>query len=468
MKRRDFIKSSTPITGIMLTGGIGYSNIGLQNDSRHLNETIKTSIVTSYDVVVAGGGPAGIAAALTASRNGAKTLIIESNGCLGGVWTAGLLTWLLDIENKKGVMQEIIKGIDAWKTNNQRGDFDSSYSFDPEKMKLLLETLLTEAYVDILLHTRVCTCIKNKNRITHVITESKSGRQAFGAKYFIDCTGDGDLAAQAGCSFEYGRNTDKATQPFTQLVLLSGIDVNEIKEYVHPNWNYTPEKGWPGTNSQNKIKEELLKIDINPSYKHITFFYISNNLISMMGNHEYGVSSINASDITKATLNARTENHKIIDGLRSLGGKWRNIRIVATSEHIGMREGRRIKGLYTLTENDLIQGHKFEDGICTVHYPVDVHSPKKDEGESVVELSVKSKPYQIPLRSLISAEIENLMMAGRNISGDFISHSSYRVTGNAVAMGEAIGIVAAYCNNDKTLPAHVDIKKLEHLYKHNL
>jgi hypothetical protein len=135
-----------------------------------------------------------------------------------------------------------------------------------------------------------------------------------------------------------------------------------------------------------------------------------------------------------------------------MGGPWKNLHIVATAAQIGVREGRRIHGRYTVTADDLREGRKHEDAVCRVTFPIDVHStdPTKDKG--IVGAGFRAKPYDIPLRALIAKDVDGLMMAGRCISGDFIAHSSYRVTGNAVAMGEAAGKTAAEAAKSGKLP----------------
>jgi hypothetical protein len=144
-------------------------------------------------------------------------------------------------------------------------------------------------------------------------------------------------------------------------------------------------------------------------------------------------------------MQGRREVNEIVRGLRSLGEPWSDLRLVATAEQIGVREGRRIHGLYTVTAEDLIQGKRHEDAVCRVTFGVDVHSTSlnHDTQGKGYSRGVKSKAYDIPMRALIAKDVEGLMMAGRCISGDFISHSSYRVTGNSVPMGEAAGIAAA-------------------------
>jgi hypothetical protein len=202
-----------------------------------------------------------------------------------------------------------------------------------------------------------------------------------------------------------------------------------------------------------------------PSYLKPGLYPIRKDLYMLMANHEYGFSPLNAQEVTRATLHARREVNAIVNSLRSNGGAWKNIRLVATAEQIGTREGRRIHGLYTVNKEDLINGARFEDAVCRVTFGVDVHSVNKQDEEAGPKLKgynqgIKSKDYDIPLRSLIAKDVGGLMMAGRCISGDFIAHSSYRVTGNAVAMGQAAGRVSAMATKKNTLPQNIDYQSI--------
>jgi len=173
-----------------------------------------------------------------------------------------------------------------------------------------------------------------------------------------------------------------------------------------------------------------------------------------MCNHEYGFSAINADDVTKATLIGRHELWSVINALKKVGGPWKNIRLVSSAEQIGTREGRRIHGRYTVSENDLRDGIFHPDAIAEVRFGVDVHSVEKKSDNTNISYSrgIKSKPYTIPLRALIAKEVDGLMLAGRCISGDFIAHSSYRVTGPVTTIGQAAGRAAAISVQMKKYP----------------
>ena len=165
-----------------------------------------------------------------------------------------------------------------------------------------------------------------------------------------------------------------------------------------------------------------------------------------MMNHEYGIKPFDAAQVTAATVRARAEMNKIVNGLRKLGGPWEGMQIAATAEQIGVRDGRRIAGRYTVNKDDLITGARHDDAVVAPdlrrRHPRP-HRRAQQDGRLLTTTGIKVKPYDIPLRALIAKDVDGLMMAGRCISGDFIAHASYRVTGNAVAMGEAAGVIAA-------------------------
>ena len=181
-----------------------------------------------------------------------------------------------------------------------------------------------------------------------------------------------------------------------------------------------------------------------------------------MANHQYRKSA--ADDITAATLAARREIHAQVAALRKVGGGWKNLRLVATAEHIGMREGRRLKALYEVTGADVVNGTRHPDAVCHVTFGPDIHALDSNLNRGLESTGVKARPYDIPLRALISADVPNLMMAGRCIGGDFLAHSSYRVTGNAAALGEAAGGVAALAVRNGLDPKAVDFLMVKKLF----
>lgn len=394
------------------------------------------------DVLVCGGGPAGIAAAIRAARSGVRVRLMDVAGCLGGVWTAGLLTKILDAGNKSGLMAELLAAF------KQRGsDVASATSgtvYDPELAKLVLEEMCVEAGIQIQLHTRVVGAITNpQNRLTAILTESKSGRQAWTAERFVDCTGDGDLAAHAGCQFDLGVGEQCTCQPMSLMALLTGPLPADIAPFIRES----------GSDAKPRLLKLMRSAGIDPSYTAPTLRHLHSGIYSIMTNHEFGVSAFDAAAITAATIRARKEVHDIVTGLRTLGGPWAKLSVVATAEQIGVREGRRIRGRYQVTSADMASGLQRNDAVCQVTFPIDVHALTRKDPAVMQSFKVHPvKPYDIPYPALVAADVDGLLMAGRCISGDFIAHSSYRVTGNAVPMGEAAGLAAAQSVRQNVMP----------------
>jgi glycine/D-amino acid oxidase-like deaminating enzyme len=398
------------------------------------------------DVIVCGGGPAGFAAAVSAARAGARTRLFELHGCLGGVWTAGLLTYIFDFD-KPGLTDELKRKLDERNARRQKNP--SRFVYEPEAMKLLLEEMCEEAGVKTLLLAPVVAAYREGNRLATIVTESKSGREAWRAKMFIDATGDGDLGALAGCGWDFGRGPDCECQPMTLNALALVRDATAFGEFM----SFYKDDG-RHIQAVEAFQRELRRAGVTTSYGHPTLFHVRDNLVLVMINHEYGVKPFDARQVTAATLRARAEIHRVVAALRALGGPWDGMRVVASAEQIGVRDGRRIHGRYTVTADDLREGRRHADAVCRATFNVDIHAAtlEKNKTETISHGSFKTKPYDIPLRALIAKDVDGLMMAGRCISGDFVAHASYRVTGNAVAMGEAAGKAAAEAARTGKLP----------------
>lgn len=415
------------------------------------------SLVQDVDVIVCGAGPAGVAAALTAARAGAKVRLFEVHGCLGGVWTAGLLTWIFDFD-KPGMTHEISAKLE--KRGARRGSSNSRFVYEPDEMKLLLEDLCVEEGVQFRLHTRLVDAYVERGRLTTVVTESVSGREAWRAPVFIDTTGDGVLGAMAGCAWDLGQMGQSAEaeclcQPLTMNALAAVKDVTQMQKYVS---FYKGDLKWHVEATKN-LKADIKQAGIDPSYGMPTIFHVRDNIVLLMANHEYGIRPDDADALTAATVRSRHEIFEITKGLRGLGGVWDGFQIVATAEQIGVRDGKRIRGRYVVTKRDLEEARRHKDGVARVTFGVDIHakSKKDNDKETITRGGVKKfTPYDIPLRALIAKDVDGLMMAGRCISGDFVAHASYRVTGNAVAMGEAAGAVAAIASSSNRMPHEVE------------
>lgn len=437
MDRRKFLKTGAASLG--LAGVCSKAISGeIPSKGQYFEPGRLVGLNVKYDVVVCGGGPAGIGAALGAARMGMKTIILEAGGCLGGTWTRGQLSWIFDFK-KKGICPEIISRLDA--RNAHHGGNDKDFVYEPEAMKIILEDLIAEAGVDVRYFTTCCAAYKDGAKMSVLVSESKSGREAWAAKIFIDCTGDGDVCARAGAEFDIGTDGDRIVQPCSFNAIVSVEDVEKLGDRITA---YKKDSLAGHVESTQLNLRDLRAAGIEPSYNMPTLFHLGGNILLMMFNHEYGVHCDSADEITRATIRARREVFKMADALSKSNSPWRNMRIIATSEHIGIREGRRVCGLYEVTTADLLSGARHSDAVTRATFGVDLHAHTEEINRSKTITHLDGfKPYDIPLRALVCRDVDCLMMAGRCISGDRIAHGSYRVTGNAVDMGYSAGCAAA-------------------------
>ncbi len=448
MHRRTFLLGASSIPAALALGGYpaqanAQGVAGLRAGDTYVEPERDIPVREMVDVLVCGSGPAGICAGVAAARAGASVRVIEDNGCLGGIWTSGLLSWIYPVDNKP--IQELRARLEGMGWAHQ---YARNLAYHPEAMKVALEDMCREEGIAVRLHSRITATVKDEDeRVRMVVTESKSGREAWPAKVFIDCTGDGDVAAFAGCRYEMGDPEDGRTQPWSMLAVVTGIDAGEVRPYVRELGEEAGER--PIQNLLDAIEEG----GVSPSYRGPRLFYLRDDMFMLMANHEYGGSVTNADEITHGTMQGRREVWDIVKALRSLGHPWDNLRLAATAEHIGIREGRRIRGRYIVTREDLENGTRHEDAVCEARHGVNVHNlwpPDDREGRPHYRVSVDA--YDIPFRALIAADVEGLLMAGRCISGDFHAHGSYRITGYSAQLGQAAGVGAALAAANDVLP----------------
>jgi len=390
----------------------------------------RTPVVADVDVLVVGGGPAGVAATLAAAQSGARTLCLERHGMLGGVWTAGLLNPLFDAFGKGWIVQALIDRLiaaQAWRKWNW------THTFDTEAMKLVLEEMFTEARAEWWYYTTCVDAIVEAGRIRGVVVESKSGREAILAKIVIDCSGDGDVAARAGVPFEVGRAGDGRTQPMTLMFEVEGIG------------------DYPEQRSSEPLFDRLQEARARVGGAELPFGRAKNvpwiihlprpDTAAVQATHVYGVGATDVRALTRATVEARRQAHELVRLLKAtphLGG----LRLTQTAAAIGVREARRVRGHHCLTIDDIRGGRRFEDAVTFGAFPVDVH--EMDPTASVRSSRiVATPPYEIPYRCLLPIGLEGLLVAGRCISGSHEAHASYRVTGTCLGMGQAAGLAAA-------------------------
>lgn len=404
------------------------------------------------DVIVAGAGPSGIAAAIASASAGADTVLIEQCGTAGGQWTAGALGWMLDY--KDGRITDLLRErLHAMGTGTMAPMTGRAFSFHPEAMKIVLDDVLAECGVRTRLYTTVAAVETDPDtlRVMSLTTVSKSGVEQWRASCFVDATGDGDVAAMAGCGFDIGDPQHGGCQPMSLLAVIAGLRFEEIEDYVS---GYAPHAG-----VKARLRDLLRAQGVEPSYLSVSLFRLDDGLFVLMGNHVYGHSGLDADALTRAVQTARKEVFAQVAALRRAGGPWRHATVAATAESLGVRETRRIHGLYTVTREDLLTGQKHDDGICRCEFPIDIHALTPEESpDGIRREGGKVLPYDIPLRSLIARDRRHLVMAGRCISGDFYAHSSYRVMGNAVPTGDAAGVLAAGSASTGRTPAEVDFR----------
>jgi 2-polyprenyl-6-methoxyphenol hydroxylase-like FAD-dependent oxidoreductase len=398
-------------------------------------------IVHRTDVLVVGGGPAGVGAALAAARHGAATTIIEHYGFLGGMWTAGLLNPILDHEEKGGIVAELMQRLSA------AGKLVSGgrANFDNEHLKYLLDRLMAESGVTMRLHRSAVGAVVDGNRVRGILTESKSGREALLADVVIDCTGDGDIAASAGVPFVKGREEDGEMQSVTLFFMLANVRYRQDH----------------GGDDIYRLLEQAVRahgLDYVIPYRTPSFFQLplEGHAVVQIA-HVHGVDGTDANELTRAEIEARAQIHEAIAVMQKVP-ELAGVALVSSGPHIGVRETRHMEGRVRLEETDLLEGRAFEDGICWTRFNIDIHgSPSK--GTVVIE-GRQVRPYQIPYRALLPVNREGLMMAGRCISGSSRAHASFRVTGDCVAMGQAAGTAAAMAVGEGLLPSEVAVEAL--------
>jgi len=405
----------------------------------------RTPVAADVDVLVVGGGPTGIGAALAAAREGARTLVIERHGMLGGVWTAGLLNPFFDFERKGWLVAELVdrlKKAGAWRA------WKFSWTFDIEAMKLVLETMLAETGAASWYYSFVADTIVEHGKVRGVIVESKSGREAVLAKVVVDCSGDGDVAARAGVPFRLGRASDSACQPMTLMFEIDGLG----------DWVQTKAEDLYDRMAE-AIRRERLPVKLpfgRVGYAPWIINVPRPGAADVQATHVYQINPLDTRDLTRATIQTRRQAHDLVEVMKRIPG-LENVRLVQTAPAIGVREARHLAGRYTLGLEDLRAGRHFDDAVTFGAFGVDIHDVKPGEKSAH---GAKIRPYEIPYRCLVPESVGGLLFAGRCISGTHEAHASYRVTGTCMAMGQAAGLAAALAAREGKSPGEIDGRSL--------
>jgi len=393
------------------------------------------------DVLVVGGGSAGIAAAVAAARSGADTLLIERYGFLGGLATTALVGAFCGLYTTgprkhllvAGACRELIDRLDAMGgTEGKRtSEIDTrlaAVSYDPELFKFAAERMALEAGVRILYHTLVADVLWDKpgERLDGVVVENKSGRSIIQASMIIDTSGDADVAAKAGVEFEYG-DGQGGSQAMTTVFKVDRVPVGRALEETLRNLRgHLIAAKESGRYAFNRVDPVVF-----PSLPEGT---VSVNLVSVRG-----LNATDAAELSAAEIEGRRQVLEYLRALRDFVPGFEKARLVAISPQIGIRETRRILGEYVLTGEDVVTAAKFQDRIALGAWPVEMHNPETGRIEwRWVER--EDDYYSIPFACLLPRRVENLLVAGRCASSTHEAQASTRVIAQAMAMGEAAGV----------------------------
>lgn len=445
----------------------------------------------SEDVLIAGGGMAGVAAAITAARNGMKVLLVEGQGSLGGLATNGLVTGVAGMV--EGVCREVLEQMDAEAALYPRPHVPT---FDPEKAKLVLERMLLEAGVRILYWTQIVDATVEGNCIKQVLCHSKSGWMTIEARMIVDATGDADVAAYAGVPYEAGSPEFAGLNMSTTLAFrLANVDMRQYGEALRA-WSAKQTLPSKMTLFSEKMEEAVQAGDM----PHFTFpaaliYRVpqtpeEDSDITVMTAHSFYTRNLDIEDLTRQTI----EQHRQILWLEKFFRKYvpgfAKCRLTGIAHLHGVRDSRRIIGQYVLKDEDVVCGRKFEDGIAKfpefldTHHPtsprlgfmrhVHLDTPQEPAVCRPAQCSDDMHPFvkrggyearcnpteycEVPYRALVPLKIDNLLVAGRCVSAEFNALAAVRVIATGMSTGQAAGTAVALCLNGGVVPRELSGK----------
>lgn len=414
--------------------------------------TTEISIMKNYDVIVAGSGPAGVAAAITAGRQGAKTLLIESLGRVGGISTSGMMSHFTGTVGNK-IYHEILERAAE---KNIFAPNKKTITIDPEFLTVTYIEMLEEAKVETLLYTSVCDVVKENDTLKGVICFNKDGFSQFNAKVIIDATGDGDVAFKSGAEFILGREEDNKMQPATLMFKIGGVDMERA---VFPGSFETLVDTAKGE-LQGLAREKLP----HPAGHVLLYRSTIPGVVTVNMTNVTDIDGTNAEDLTKAEIVCRKQLKPIIDFLREFAPGYENCYVLGSASLIGIRETRHFKGVKTLTKSDIAEAVQYDDYVVyDAHFNFDVHNITGAglDKTGCQHKFTQQKGYTIPYGCLVPEKIDGLLLAGRNISGTHMAHSSYRAMPICVGMGEAAGIAAALSVKNGILPRKITAREIQ-------
>lgn len=440
----------------------------------------RARIAAETDVLVVGGGPSGLGAALGAAATGAQVMLVERYGFLGGNATAALVMPLMSFHTQRERLASL-SPIQLMPTDHGPGDpviagalrtllerlvaaggaippsMDTGFTvpFDPEVFKLVALNLLDEAGVMFLFHA-FATNVLGGTCPEGVVFETKSGPVVVKAQAIVDCTGDGDVAALAGARFEIGRDVDGLVQPMTLMFRMVEFEREAFAAYVRAR----PDQ-WRGVlGLWDLIQKATEAGELDLPREDILFFATPHEgEISVNSTRVTEVLGTDVWDLTYAEWVTRRQMRQISAFLRRYVPGFENSYLVQSGVQVGVRETRRVIGEYQLTAEDILSARKFDDVIARGSYPIDIHNPH-GKG-TVLKRLPPGEAYDIPLRCLLPQGIDRLTVAGRCISGTHEAHSSYRVMPIAMATGQAAGICAALGARARKSPHDVPATEIQ-------
>lgn len=446
------------------------------------------------DVVVAGGGPSGLIAALAAARAGAKTLLVEQYGFLGGMATAASVGPFSpfhydDQQITMGIPQELVERLMAaggstghLKCVPEYGSGSYMAYFDREVYKSVAFDMMKESGVRLLLHTFVAGAVVHNDRVKGLLVANKSGLSHVLGKVIVDATGDGDVAARAGAEFKWGRESDQLGQPMTMFFEMSNVDAAALKRYIDENpddfewtsnlYSRTPlppqlnQTYFVAQGFRKAVAEAKAKGDLHLGRDTVLLQSTMYDGTIVFNSTRVGkLRGTDADDFTKAEIEGRQQAMSLAAFMKKYVPAFKDAYVSSTGIQIGVRESRHVVGEYILAQDDVVEGRRFPDVVARGFFPVDIHDPTGAKGyQAGGSTWIKPKgPYDIPMRCLIPKKIDGLVMTGRNISAAHEAHGSMRVQGTAFAIGHASGVVAAVAALDGVQPRKVDVSKVQEI-----
>jgi hypothetical protein len=430
--RRDFLKKATVGTAILAGGLAGAAEVraSVKSPLPRLAET---------DVLVVGGGPAGIGAALAAARRGAKTFLIENHGFFGGIasFCIGMNINQMRPAGPRSVVHELlISKVLAY--GDLAGRFHGhALACNVEYLKVAILDALDEVGCEYLVHTRAVGALMEDNRVIGVVVATKKGLQTIGAKVVVDCSGDADIAHFAGAETLF----DKDNSPMTLALNITNFDMQNTG----------------GSDFKSALKKGRRggKYPLLPGSCLVQRFPSSNTvMINHHGTRAYGpIDGADPHQLTAAECFSRRQALQMITAYREFGGEaLKNAELICTGPQIGVRESRRIKGLYILAEHDAATGKKFEDIVAWRSGQIDV-------GGGVYDADMKV--LNVPYRAILPEKVDGLLAAGRCMSTTHIAHSAGKSMGNCVATGHAAGLAAALSAKKGRVPRELNVAELQ-------